>query len=677
MTSDFKHFSEDSCHVIQQPRMYIRGYRASLALPLLALAVFFSWSPLTHAAPPPADLPVREEAAFRIAAAAVAPSIVAIETIGGLDTIDETPVGTGPSSGVIVGDDGYIASSSFNFAHKPASIVVSLADGGRFPAKLVARDEARKWVLLKIDAPRKLPVPQAVPEAELAVGQWSIAVGRTFDVAAPNVSIGVISAVHRIWGKAIQTDAKVSPANYGGAIVDLQGRVQGVLVPLSANHREDAAGVEWYDSGIGFAVPLAHINAMLPRMKAGETLKQGLAGIRFKGSNVYADPPRIAKCRAGSPAYEAGIRDDDLITGIDGRPVEIQAQVMEELHRRYAGDSLKVAFKRGDEKLERELKLVDHLDPYRRPFFGLLVERPASAGDASGGAKVRYVFADSPAAKAGLKPGDVITKFATKAITGRDDLRTAAADVEIGREARVEYVRDGATSQATLAAAVESEAVPKDLPAPPEPKKDAAGKAVKLSVPEFKNKADLYVPPQYDDAVAHGLVILLHPSGGFADKTTVERWRDRCAAADWLLVVPQAGGAEWGRDDLAFLPKAIDRTAASYRIDPTRVVAVGYEEGAVVAMAAAGQFQNRIRAAVVVNMAPSGFRAETDPLYPTSFYVAAAKNFPGRGRLTTAVEQLRESHFPVVVRELPNDANDWTDAAAAELWRWLEALDRI
>ena len=91
-----------------------------------------------------------------------------------------------------------------------------------------------------------------------------MAVGRTLVGQVdqmPSVSVGIISALDRIWGKAIQTDAKVSPTNYGGPLIDLYGRVQGVLVPASPQAEGETAGFEWYDSGIGFAIPLEDINA--------------------------------------------------------------------------------------------------------------------------------------------------------------------------------------------------------------------------------------------------------------------------------------------------------------------------------------------------------------------------------------------------------------------------------
>ncbi len=114
-------------------------------------------------------------------------------------------------------------------------------------------------VLLKVAADEALPVPTWVPRQELAVGQWTIAVGRTYPGSFPNVSVGILSAINRVWGKAVQTDAKVSPSNYGGPLIDIRGRVIGVLVPLSPQQEGEFAGAEWYDSGIGFAVPLADI----------------------------------------------------------------------------------------------------------------------------------------------------------------------------------------------------------------------------------------------------------------------------------------------------------------------------------------------------------------------------------------------------------------------------------
>ena len=92
--------------------------------------------------------------------------------------------GAGPTTGLVVDSSGYILSSAFNFVNKPASILVRLPDGTRKPAKLVARDHNCQLVLLKIEPDHPLPVPEAAPQSEMRVGQWCVAVGRTFEEIA-------------------------------------------------------------------------------------------------------------------------------------------------------------------------------------------------------------------------------------------------------------------------------------------------------------------------------------------------------------------------------------------------------------------------------------------------------------------------------------------------------------
>src|SRR5262249_21693362 len=148
----------------------------------------------------------------------------------------------------------------------------------RFVAKVIATDHSRMITLLKIEA-TGLPVAEAVPQGEIRIGQWAIALGRALDPAsghAPSVSVGVVSALNRIWGRCLQTDAKISPVNYGGPLVSLDGRVLGVLIPANHMSEGETAGFEWYDSGIGFAVPLTQIMSVLPQLKAGKDLKRGL-----------------------------------------------------------------------------------------------------------------------------------------------------------------------------------------------------------------------------------------------------------------------------------------------------------------------------------------------------------------------------------------------------------------
>ncbi len=436
------------------------------------------------------DLATREESAMKAAVNRVAPSVVRIETLGGMETVGDLLVGTGPTTGLVVSSDGYIVSSAFNFVQKPTQILVDLADGTRLPATVAAHDDSRMIVLLKVpvdkltDAKKQLPVPEAAPVKEMKVGQWAIAVGRVYDGDQTNISVGILSAVNRVWGKAIQTDAKISPSNYGGPLVDLEGRVLGVLVPMSPMETGEIAGVEWYDSGIGFAVPLEHINRVLDRLKKGEDLHPGLLGVSMRGSDPFAEPPIIAICHPKSPAAEAGLKPDDRIAEIDGVKVDSLSQMKHQLSPRYAGEKVALVVIRGKDRVETSAELTDKLQPYIHPFLGILPRRddpsPKTAEAKSGnpdesktdsakddsskqiahpgdigrsadpkqestspGVTVRDVFPDSPAAKAGLQSGDRIVSVNGQPVKDRLGLQEQIAGFEPRQEVKVAVDRAG------------------------------------------------------------------------------------------------------------------------------------------------------------------------------------------------------------------------------------------
>ena len=327
--------------------------------PIIANLLMLAW--LLAIIPPvyaQRDLPSLEEQAMQAAVARVAPSVVRIETVGGLDRVGQVLVGTGPTTGLIVSSDGYVVSSAFNFAQRPASILVILPDGSPAPAKLVATDHSRMITLLKVDVEEPLPTPEIVPRDAINVGQWAVAVGRTFPGDSPNISVGIISAKNRIWNKAIQTDAKISPSNYGGPLIDLFGRVIGVLVPLSPSGTGELAGVQWYDSGIGFAIPLEHIQSVLPRLQTGKDLYTGLLGVSLRGKEPLRGPVVLATSFPNSPAATAGLIAGDRIVEVDGAEVRWQNHLFQQLKSKYAGDTVHLVVLRDDERLEFEVELA-------------------------------------------------------------------------------------------------------------------------------------------------------------------------------------------------------------------------------------------------------------------------------------------------------------------------------
>lgn len=144
---------------------------------MLLVAAQFLLSAVGFSQQPPAveQLFEQEQKAFRASVQAVAPSVVQIETFGGLERVGKELVAEGPTTGTIVSSDGWIVSSLFSFRAQPASILVSLPDGKRAAARIAARDYSRELALLKIDDVKDLPVPAVCPANEVTVGQWAIA----------------------------------------------------------------------------------------------------------------------------------------------------------------------------------------------------------------------------------------------------------------------------------------------------------------------------------------------------------------------------------------------------------------------------------------------------------------------------------------------------------------------
>lgn len=245
----------------------------------------------------------------------------------------------GPSSGVVISADGYILTSQFTLQRKPRHIFVTLDDGRQFVAKLVGGDESRGLALLKVDVAEPLPVLEIRPKAEIEAGQFSIAIGRGYGAEGPNVSFGIVSARDRVSGKAIQSSALISPANYGGALVGIDGRLLGIIVPISASGM--MAGVDLYDSGIGFAVPASDVVSLLARMKQGEELKPGMLGVKVNRKRTEGGV-EIESVERRSPADKAGLKAGDLIISIDGAEVKTYFELFYAIGARVAGDEVVV-----------------------------------------------------------------------------------------------------------------------------------------------------------------------------------------------------------------------------------------------------------------------------------------------------------------------------------------------
>jgi len=650
------------------------------------LACFASLGCLLSVAPSaPAQQPDPIERAIVAATDRVAPSLVRIETLGGLDKVGAVLIGTGPTTGMIVGKDGLIISSAFNFAQKPAQILVYLQDGSRHPAKLIATDNNQKLVLLKIETERELPVPEAAPVKELRVGQTVIALGRAFETDKPNLSVGIISAVGRIWGKAIQTDAKISPNNYGGPLIDLQGRVAGILSPLSPQAAGEDAGVEWYDSGIGFAVPLASINRVLPRLEKGEDLYPGLLGISLKKGDIYVEPATIGAVAANSPASKAGWKVGDTIVKINDTPIARQNHLKHALGPLFAGDTVKVTLKRGSETIENEIPLVAKITAYQYPFLGVFparepeTEKPAGVG-------LRGIYPNSPAAIAGLRPTDRLMAAGEKEFSNRGDLQDHLNTLAPNQELQLKILRDGKAETLTVKLGKLPEALVPDqppargkFPEPPEGEKPATG-VVTIKIPEVKNECVVYVPESYRSNVPHALVIWLPAPGTMKDADLEKTWKDLAAKHDLLVVMPKsADPTKWEKSELEFIHKAALDVAGKYNIDRARVAAVGQDGGGAMAWLLAFQQRDLVRGVAAINaLIPSGTKPPaSDPLNRLFVLQVAPAKGPASAKFNELAKTLREMFYPVLMIDAGETPRPLNETELGQLSRWVDSLDAL
>jgi S1-C subfamily serine protease/predicted esterase len=545
-----------------------------------------------------------------------------------------------------------------------------------------------------------------------------------------------VSALGRIWGKAIQTDAKISPVNYGGPLIDVHGRVLGVLVPASPRGQDEAAGVEWYDSGIGFAIPAEDINRVLPQLKQGKDLNRGVLGINLQSTDFYGAAPVIAGTAPDSPAMQAGVKTGDIIIEVNGIPITRQAEMMHVLGNKYEGDTVSLKIKRGKEEISiPNVRLAAETKSFVHSFLGVLPMRD----DPLPGEEIRYVFPGSPAEKAGLKEGDRIMKVAIGEIpprpfVGRDALTQLLGRLNPTMELKLEVARKETKKTETIKVALSTpaDAVPDSLPepathkkalsmpspgaqsiemakpdTPPAPRRRDNPKAkaktepkeapkvaekkpkkvptglVKRTTPTGENEYWVYVPENYDPNIAHALVVWLHPAGSRRDKDAeteqlIEAWKDSCKEKHIILLCPKAETETgWLASEADFVTQAMRDCAEEYTIDRQRIVAHGMGIGGQMAFYLAFNARDLVRGVATTGSVLANEPKEPLPGQRLAFFIVSGKSDPLLSGIKDSQAKLVAHKYPVTYREIADAGRQYLDEATLnELVRWIDSLDR-
>ncbi len=273
----------------------------------------------------------------------------------------------GLGSGMIMDGEGHIL-TNYHVAGGATKIQVGLADGSKFPAKLVGGDPKTDLAVIKIEGKGGLPHVTFGDSDKVEVGEWVVAIGAP-RALEKSVTQGIISAKHRRgitdpsgYEDFLQTDAPINPGNSGGPLLNLYGEVIGVNAAIASQ----SGGFE----GIGFTIPSNMAVHVARSLIAHGKVERGWMGVSIQdltpelAKKVHAEGQKgvlIADVVKGGPADKAGLKKDDIIISYRGKEVTDSSVLRDEVARTPIGENAKVTILRNGKKEDLTVK-VDNLD---------------------------------------------------------------------------------------------------------------------------------------------------------------------------------------------------------------------------------------------------------------------------------------------------------------------------
>lgn len=374
------------------------------------------------------------------------------------DEDDDAPQRRGLGSGFVIAADGYVMTNA-HVVDDADEVMVTLTDKREFKAKVVGLDRRTDVAVLKIEA-TGLPQLRMGDVSRLKVGEWVMAIGSPFGFDN-TVTAGIVSAKARDTGDLlplIQTDVAINPGNSGGPLLNLRGEVVGINSQIYSQ----SGGF----MGISFAIPIDEAMRVADQLRASGRVTRGMLGVypddvsKDVAEAIGLGKPQgalISRITPGGPGEKAGLQLGDVITKFNGKTVDKAV----DLRRLAAGTKpgTKVplqVFRRGAYK-----DLVATLDalPDDRAPATPEAEAPAATGAQAWGLTVseltegqrkdlkvdgglRIDTVDGPAARAGLKPGDIILSANNTEVKTVKQFQAALAKLEKGKSLQM-LVRRG------------------------------------------------------------------------------------------------------------------------------------------------------------------------------------------------------------------------------------------
>lgn len=401
------------------------------------------------------DILERLNRATRNVANAVEPSVVHVDVRFERDSEGERG---SSGSGWVYDSTGHVITNA-HVVRDATAISVQFFDGRLASAQLLGADPFTDIAVLKVETQAGLfPARRATGE-QPEQGDRVFAFGSPFGFKF-SMSEGIVSGLGRSASPAlefggfsafIQTDAAVNPGNSGGPLVDVRGRVIGMNVAIAtARDKRGTAADEGQSAGISFAIPLGTIESIVDQLIRTGRVSRGYLGIRFS-SNTDGVPIRDGPRSLGTgvlvgdvepadgPAARAGLRTGDIIAAIAGQTITGPEVLRSVVSSNEPGKTVPIKVWRDGQFIELPLVLGE------MPLSILIRDIPDQIGvgvrRTRAGLFIDEVLPDSPAHRAGLRPGQQILSVAGQEPAGIVEFYSALVDngLLLGRGVEIQY----------------------------------------------------------------------------------------------------------------------------------------------------------------------------------------------------------------------------------------------
>lgn len=336
-------------------------------------------------------------------------------------------------SGVIIdAAKGYVVTNN-HVVDNATKIQVSLSDGRKFEAKVVGKDPRSDIALLQLQDPKNLTAIKMADSDALRVGDYTVAIGNPYGLGE-TVTSGIVSALGRSglnienYENFIQTDAAINRGNSGGALVNLNGELIGINTAILA---PDGGNI-----GIGFAIPSNMVKNLTAQMVQYGQVKRGELGILGTELNselakaMKVDAQRgafVSQVMPNSSAAKAGVKAGDVVVSMNGKAISSFAALRAEVGSMPVGSKLTLGLLRDGKPVSVNLELQQSSQTQvdsATIFTGIEgAEMSNRSGKDEKGVIVNNVKGNSPAARIGLKKGDIIIGVNQQVVNNIVELR--------------------------------------------------------------------------------------------------------------------------------------------------------------------------------------------------------------------------------------------------------------